>query len=398
VPVLTVTIEPGPRSLDGLTPAAGEDAIAAVRGAAGPLRRLRVTHLATPPFAPRALDLLRSTVPLLRDAGLDVHWRAVAGDDRADAAARAVGDALRGGEPGPAADLDAWRERGAAAAAEVPRGTDVVVVHGAEGLALLAGAANGPPPAPRWIWWTDGDLSAPAAETWTAVAGLATAADAVVAERDGWAPPGVAAEAVAPAVDPLGPRNLELAPRVAGGLARSAGVDLSRPFVVHVADVDGRSRPERALEILHAAQDAGADGLQLVIAGMLPAGDPRAWRTLGELGDHLAGEADVLLVPNVGGAGDAEVNALQRLARAALSEAGDDTAAAEALWKTTPVVTADELPSVAARGARVAELVADPGLALEQGRAGRERVRERQLVTRLLSDQLALYARITSGA
>src|SRR3954454_276197 len=152
MPVLTVPVEPGPRRLDALAEAAGADAVAAVQDRAQGLRRLRVTHLATPPFAPRALDLLRSTIPLLRDCRLDVRVLAVAGDERADAAARAVGDALRGGEAGPEDDVRAWRERGALVAAEIPRGTDVVVVHGAEGLALLGGEHAAP--APRTVWWT----------------------------------------------------------------------------------------------------------------------------------------------------------------------------------------------------------------------------------------------------
>ena len=42
--------------------------------------------------------------------------------------------------------------------------------------------------------------------------------------------------------------------------------------------------------------------------------------------------------------------------------------------------------------ARVVELVRDPGLAIEMGDAGRERVRERFLVTRVLEDELALMA------
>lgn len=381
MPVLTIPVEPGPRRLAALADTAGEGVVARVQDAAQPLRRLRVVHLVSPPFAPRALDLLRSTVPLLRDAGLDVRWLAVAGDDRADAAARAVGDALRGGEAGPPEDEEAWRRRGLDAAAEIPRGTDVVVVHGAEGLALLGGEHIGA--APQQVWWIEGDLS-----EGRAPADLVQRADAVVVERDGWAPAGVEAEAIAPAVDPLAPRNLELAPRTAGSLARTAGLDLSRPFVVRTTDVDGWTAAEGAVEVLHAAQDAGAEGLQLAIAALLPAGDPRAWRTLGELSDHTAGEPDVLVVPSVGGAGDAEVNALQRLARVAIAP-DDETGALEAGWKGTPAAT---------DGGRVAALVADAGEAIEEGRTARERVRERGLVTRLLADQLALYARITSGA
>ena len=366
MPALTVPVEPGPRKLDALAEPAGADAVAAVRKAAAPLRRLRVVHLATPPFAPRALDRLRASVPLLNDAGLDVRWLAVAGDERADAAARAVGDALRGGEPGPEEDVRAWRERGALAAAEVPRGTDVVVVHGLEGLALLGGDFSAP--VPRLVWWPEGDVAAP-------IADLAGRADEVVSD-------------IAAAIDPLAPRNLTLEPRSAGNLARSTGLSLDRPFVVHVADVDGQSSAEDALDVLHAAHDAGAEGLQLAIVAHLPAGDARAWRTLGELSDHAGGEDGVLVIPNVGGAGDAEVNALQRLARVALAADGD-TAALEAGWKGTPTAT---------DGARVAALVADPGEAIAEGRAARERVRESGLITRLLADELQLYARITSAA
>src|SRR4051794_5121793 len=289
MPALTVPVDAGPRRLGALADTAGEEAIAAVLAAAEPLRGLRVAHLATPPFAPGALDRLRSTVPLLRDVGLDVRWLAVAGDDRADAAARAVGDALRGGEPGPAEDVAAWRARGAEAAAEVPRATDVVVVHGVEGLAALVEGHTGSRRAPRRVWWVEGDVSSPAREVWSELADLAGAADAVVVEQDGAAPPAVDATTIAPAIDPLAPRHQDMPPRVAGGLARSAGLDLAHPFVVQVSVVDGWSRPEIALAVLDAARAAGGGGLQLAVVARLPPGDPRARRTPGGLGEHVAG-------------------------------------------------------------------------------------------------------------
>jgi trehalose synthase len=382
MPVLTIPVEPGPRRLSALAEPAGEPAVAAVQDLARDLRRLRIVHLATPPFAPRALDLLRSTVPLLCDCGLDVRWLAVAGDERADAAARAVGDALRGGEPGPDEDERAWRDRGALVASEIPRGTDVVVVHGAEGLALLGGAPDAPAPAPRWVWWVEGDLL-----RGRVPGDLVEHADAVVVEQEGFAPAGVAARVIAPAVDPLAPRNVAMDPRTAGALARATGMELTEPFLVHTTDVDGWSAAEDAIATLHAAQDAGAAGLRLAIAAHLPAGDARAWRTLGELSDHVAGTDGVLVVPDVGGAADAEVNALQRLARVAVGPRAD-TGIAEARWKGTPAALGS------GAGARIAELVADPGLAIEAGRAEREEVREHGLVTRLLADQLRLYAEL----
>jgi trehalose synthase len=44
---------------------------------------------------------------------------------------------------------------------------------------------------------------------------------------------------------------------------------------------------------------------------------------------------------------------------------------------------------------RIVELVRDPGLAISMGRAGREHVRERFLITRVLEDELQLLAELS---
>ena len=77
------------------------------------------------------------------------------------------------------------------------------------------------------------------------------------------------------------------------------------------------------------------------------------------------------------------------------------------MWRGTPVVggtgggtplqVRDGVDGYLADGAeqvaaRVVELIGDPGLATEMGRAGRERVRERFLITRVLADELELLA------
>jgi hypothetical protein len=88
----TVPIEAGARRLD----AYDVQAVAELRELAAPLRSLRVLFVTAAPFAPAAVDELRGVVPILGALGIDARWRALTAGV---AGARAIGDALRGGEP-----------------------------------------------------------------------------------------------------------------------------------------------------------------------------------------------------------------------------------------------------------------------------------------------------------
>jgi trehalose synthase len=110
------------------------------------------------------------------------------------------------------------------------------------------------------------------------------------------------------------------------------------------------------------------------------------------------------------------VGALQRVARVSLQRSlreGFGLAASEALWKRTPVVAGPGggialqvedgvsgyvVDDTATMAARLGDLVEDPGLATELGSAGRRRVQERFLVTRLLEDELRLLESVAGGS
>jgi trehalose synthase len=190
---------------------------------------------------------------------------------------------------------------------------------------------------------------------------------------------------------------------------RPLGVDLSRPFVCQVMRFDRWKDPHATIEAVGLAREE-LPSLQLVLAGALEDADADGWRVLREISDYAEGSDDVLLLTSYEGVGGLELGALQFLARVALQRSireGFGLAASEALWKGTPVVggTDGGLPlqvrdgvdgyltdEVRETAARVVELVRDPGLAIEMGESGRERVRERFLVTRVLEDQLGLVA------
>jgi trehalose synthase len=186
---------------------------------------------------------------------------------------------------------------------------------------------------------------------------------------------------------------------------RPLGVDLDRPFLCQAMRFDRWQDPHEAIEAFGMAR-AESDGLQLVLAGALEADDAAGWRLVKEVTDYAGGEPGLYVLTSYEGVGNLELGALQRLARIALVRSlrpGFGLAAAEALWKGTPVVGTPEggLPLQVRDGvdgfitdgpeqtaARLLELLRDPGLGIEVGVAGRERVRERFLTIHALEHEL----------
>ena len=373
----TVPIEAGARRLD----AYDEGAVAELRELAAPLQALRVLFVTAAPFTPAAVDELRGVVPILQALGIDARWRALTDGV---AGARAIGDALRGGEAASSDDpaVAAWR------AQRVEPDADVVVACGPEALPALQ--AEGA----RRVLRLHGRVGAGPA--WELADGATVIAeDASFVDRE--------ADVVAPGVDPQSPRHLDLPLRNIGHLARGAGLDLAHPLAVAVFDLDADALPEDAVDVWRAARRRGPGDLQLALCARVAHNDERAWHAIGELNDYAADLDGVHVVADVAGHGDGVVNALQRLARAAIAvDQGWGLPTAEALLKATPVVAAPApatralvgrgVTAASERGQRLHALVEDPGLAAEQGRDGAAKVRERFLVTRVVRDLLGLLA------
>jgi trehalose synthase len=370
----TVPIQAGARRLDAYDPTA----VAELREIAAPLQALRVLFVTAAPFAPAAVDELRGVVPILNALGVEARWRALTDGV---AGARAVGDALRGGEAAGEDDEAVGRWR----ALRVDHDADVVVACGPEALPALQGDA-------RRLFRVHGRIAdGPAWEL--AKDATVIAEDASFVERE--------ASVVAPGVDPQSPRHLELPLRNVGHLARGAGLSLEHPLTAAVFDLDADALPEDAVDVWRAARRRGPGDLQLALCARVAHNDERAWHAIGELSDYANDLDGVHVITDVAGHGDGVVNAVQRLARAAIAvNQGWGLPVAEALLKGTPVVAAPGpatkallgrgVTAASERGQRLHALVEDPGLAAEQGRAGAAKVRERFLVTRVVRDLLGL--------
>jgi trehalose synthase len=407
-------IEPGRRSLGDYTRLAGEDAIERVRGLARALRGMRVVHVS--PAAPRngCPELLRGLLPLAADAGVDVEWRVLYGAAPFGDVARDLYDGLQGAETAIAPSTwSEYLESVTAAVGSLRDDCDVLVLHDPVTLGLLAQGNGGA----RVVWRCHVDASSPEPTTWDRLVPLLAECDWGVFACDDFWPPNLGGDvrAIPPAIDPLGPKNMDMPLRLAGHVLRSLGIDLTRPLACNISRLDRWKDPHGVIDAFALAKRSVPE-LQLVVVGALPGEGPQDFRIAREVADYAAGIDDVLVMTSYTGVGDVEVGALQRVARVSLQRSlreGFGLAAAESLWKRTPVVAAPGgglamqvehetcgylVDDPQAMAACLVELVQDPGLAIELGTAGRARVQEQFLVTRLLEDELRLLASVSGTA
>jgi trehalose synthase len=172
-----------------------------------------------------------------------------------------------------------------------------------------------------------------------------------------------------------------------------------------VLELDRWDDPHAAIDAYRIAK-AEEPELQLVLAALLDRAATESWQAAKEVSDYAQGTDDVHLLTTYEGLGSLEVGALLLLARTVIERSlreGFELAPFEALWKRTPVVGGLALavrdgvdgflePEPEDAAARIVELVRDPGLAIEMGRAGRERVRDQFLVTAALERELRALA------
>jgi trehalose synthase len=392
-------------------PLAGGRAVEAVQDAAAPLRGARILHVSAAGAPGPVPELLGGVLPLAAGAGVAVEWRVLFADPDLRSVATALEHGLRGGESAIAEDgWAAWTEACERIGRSLNGSADVVVLHDPGTLGLAAGLDV------PVVWRCHLDASRAEGDALALALEALDGCALTLVPHDSFAPDALRGDrlrAAPPGIDPLDPRNLELEARLPGRVVRPLGVDLDRPFALQVVQLDRWDDPHTAIEAFRLAKSE-EPGLQLVLAGLLDPAAAEDWRAAKEVSDFVAGDDDVLLLTSYKGLGSLEVGALQRLARAVLElslREGFDLAPCETLWKRTPVVGRADgglrltvrdgvdgflAPDAEQMAARLVQLVRDPGLAAEMGRSGRERVRERFLVTAALERELRALSAVAA--
>ncbi len=401
-------VDVGAQSIDGYAHVVGEETIAELRRLAKGLKGARIVHINATPYGGGVSELLRSIVPLLVDLGLDVEWQVIQGDDLFFGITKALHNSLQGADvPLSERAREIYLTYSARNAMLLDRHYSHIVVHDLQPAALLSLRGRD---SAKWVWRCHIDTSQPNPEAWAFLREFVDQYDAAVFTMQEFVPPDLRVPQVAiiaPAIDPLSPKNLPLPVDLARRILDWTGVDVDRPLVTQVSRFDPWKDPLGVIEAFRIVRRQVPE-LQLALVGSMALDDPEGWGIYNKIREVTRHDPSIHTYTNLTGVGNIEVNAFQRLSRVVVQKSlreGFGLVVSESLWKGTPVVAGRvggipyQMPpgiggflveTVEETADRILYLLNHPHEAAELGARGQQRVAELFLITRLIKQELEL--------
>ena len=397
-------------SLDAYDGIAPEETMRELREHARALKGARILSVNATSYGGGVSELLRSSVPLLRDLGLTVDWKVIGGDEDFFHATKALHNALQGAPRSlTAAEKATYMRCLQENAATLDGDYDFIIVHDPQPAGLLQAHGKG---STRWVWRCHIDTSEPNPDAWSFLEPLLAEFDAAVFTMPDFVPPDFPVdrvEAIAPAIDPLSPKNIDLDQGMASQILDWIGVEVPGRLVTQVSRFDQWKDPLGVIDAYRLVREEIGD-LQLALVGSMASDDPEGWDVYRQVSDAAERDPLIHIYTNLTGGGNVEVNAFQRLSEVVVQKSireGFGLVVSESLWKGTPVVAgrAGGIPmqmpegvggvlvdSVEDCASAMLKLLNDRELAEQLGHSGREHVRQHFLLPRLLMEELRLLA------
>jgi len=350
-------------------------------------------------------EILYSLVLLMNDVGIDTGWRILHGSPDFFNITKKFHNALQG------ANLN-LSERKKQLYLQVNENFgrfthlyhDCVIVHDPQPLPLIRSYRKRQP----WIWRCHIDLSDPHRQLWDFLKGFLLKYDQIVLSSERYFKDDLPIDQrlMFPAINPLTLKNRQLDEKTMHKYLKRAGIPTDKPIITQVSRLDPWKDPEGVLEVFKRVKQEF--DCRLLFCYNLASDDPEGvqmYTRIYRKAQKLVNNGDVLFVV---GNNDILVNSIQRLSSVIIQKSikeGFCLSVTEALWKEKPVVASNvgglpaqiedgkngfllEPDDIEGFAERIIYILKNPDKAQKLGQEAKKMVKERFLITRLLSDHL----------
>jgi trehalose synthase len=385
-----------------------EDQIQCVRALGDKLKGKSISHVNSTAFGGGVAEILHSLVPLMRDAGMDVHWEVIKGGVDFFTVTKKIHNGLQGMNMTlTKEDEHTYLEYNKMNSELSILDTDFVMVHDAQPAALIQFYPN---KNNKWVWRCHVDLSTPNLSVWGFLEPFISRYDAAIFTAKQYVVPSLNVPTLAirpPSINPLSEKNRDLTDSEVIEVLNRFDIKPNQPIITQVGRFDPWKDPSGCIDVYRIVKKQLPNVQLLLIAGMAT-DDPEGWIYLEKTARHAGEDPDIHFLTDLKGVKEHEVNAFQRASQAVLQMSireGFGLTVAEALWKGVPVVgrRVGGIPlqiidgengylvdTVEQAAERTINLLKNRDMAAKMGASGREYVRENFLILCQLRDYMML--------
>ena len=350
-------------------------------------------------------EILYSLTLLMNDVGIDAGWRILHGSQEFFDITKSFHNALQG------ANLN-LSERKKHVYLQVNDNFskfthlyhDCVIVHDPQPLSLIRSYRKSQP----WIWRCHIDLTDPHKELWDFLKGFLLKYDQIVFSSEKYFKDDLPIDQrlMFPAINPLSQKNKDITDKTILEHITKAGIPTDKPIITQVSRLDPWKDPQGVIDVFKLVKEKV--DCRLVLCYNVASDDPEGLRMYNKVqrkANKFLRSGDILFVV---GNNETLVNSIQRFSKVIIQKSvreGFCLAVTEALWKGTPVVASNvggipiqiedgengfllEPTDTKGFADRVIHLLKNPSEAKSIAGKAKETVRQKFLITRLLSDYL----------
>jgi trehalose synthase len=382
-----------------------DEILAEIYAKARPLYRKHIVHLNATYQGGGVAEILYSLVLLMNDIGIDAGWRILHGSQEFFEITKSFHNALQGAK----LNLTTRKKRTYLQVNEnfskfSHLDHDCVIIHDPQPLSIIKYYRKSQP----WIWRCHIDLTSPHKELWDFLKGFMLKYDQIVVSSEKYLKDDLPIDQrlMLPAINPLSQKNKDISEKTMMEHITKAGIPTDKPIITQVSRLDPWKDPEGVIDIFKCVRQKV--DCRLVFCYNVASDDPEGMRIYNKVlrkANKLYKNGHILFVV---GNNETLVNSIQRFSDVIIQKStkeGFCLCVTEALWKGTPVVASNVggIPSQIKDGEngfllepkdidgfadRIIHLLKNPDDGKAIGQKGHETVRQKFLITRLLSDYL----------
>lgn len=367
------------------------------------LKGISLVHVNSTRLGGGVAEMLQQLIPIFESLGISTGWEVVQGNDMFYKTTKSFHNALQGQRQEITPQMyEEYLMVNKENANNIHLDSDIVVIHDPQPLPLILKKNQGS----KWIWRCHIDISRPQRKVWSFLKDFVSLYDGAIFSLPSFAKKlAIPQILIYPSIDPLSDKNKELTQEDIDTRLEKIGIPKDRPIILQVSRFDRFKDPLGVIDAYRMVKKY--NDCCLVLAGGSAADDPEGLQILNEVKQSAGKDKDIFVL-DLSPDSHLDINALQRAATVVLQKSvkeGFGLTVAEAMWKGKPVIggavggitaqlvygaTGFTVNSIEGCAYRIRYLLNNPIVSARIGKQAKEFTRRNFLITRHISDYLAL--------